>query len=205
MRRTATLRFAALLAVFPAVIAWKAFDNPLDLAANSRLWIAGTSTIKPFECKAAIVDAIIEDSGAGTIDALFKGEKAVRSLSFTVPSSKLDCGNAKMNEHMYKALKTKKFPVITFKLSSYELTRAASGMQAVLTGQLTLGGVTKTIAVKADGKQIADGTLNVIGVHQLRMTEYGLTPPSLMMGAIKVGDKVDVNFQLFLRNATPIT
>lgn len=205
MPRKATVRFAALLAVIPALLAWKAYDTPLELGANSRLWIAGTSTVRSFECKAAIVDAIIEDAGPGSIEAIFKGEKAVRSVAFTVPSAKMDCGNGKMNEHMMKALKAKDHPVITFRMSNYDLTRAASGMQAVLTGELTLGGVTKTIAVKADGKQLPDGTLDVSGTHQVRMSEFGLTPPSLMMGAIKVGDKVDVNFELFLSSTTPIT
>jgi hypothetical protein len=32
------------------------------------------------------------------------------------------------------------------------------------------------------------------------MSEYGLTPPSLMFGRIKVGDKVSVHFDLYLKS-----
>lgn len=194
-----SVKFVALLAIVPAIVAWTSYSSPLELGAGSRLWIAGTSTVKAFECKAAIIDAVIDDTGPGAVAAVLKGEKAVRAVKFSVPSGKLDCGNSKMNEHMLKALKASKHPMIVFKLSSYELAEAATGMQATLTGQLTLGGVTKTVTIKAEGQELAGGMLNVTGSYPIRMTEYGLTPPSLMMGAIKVGDKVQVGFQLFLK------
>jgi len=204
VHRYKTVKLAALLAVIPAIVAWTSGSTRLELGTGSRLWIAGTSTVRAFECKAAIVDAVIDDIGPGSVAAVLKGEKAVSAVSFSVPSGKLDCGNGKMNEHMLKALKANEHPVITFKLSGYELAEAATGMQATLTGELTLGGVTKTVTIKADGEELADGALHVTGTYPIRMTEYGLKPPTLMMGAIKVGDKVQVSFQLFLKelNAT---
>jgi hypothetical protein len=204
MRRNALVRFAALLVVLPALVAWSRDVVPLDLGADSRLWISGTSTVRAFTCKAAIVDATIEDSGPGAVAAVLKGEKAVRAVTIAIPAGKLDCGNGKMNDHMLKALKSAEHPTITFKLSSYDLVGAANGMQASLTGELTLGGVTKTITMKADGKKLTDGVLDVTGTHEIRMTEYGLKPPTLMMGALKVNEKVQVSFQLFLKEPTAV-
>jgi hypothetical protein len=41
--------------------------------------------------------------------------------------------------------------------------------------------------------------MRVKGSYDLRMTEYGLKPPSLMMGAMKVKELVKVNFDLLLK------
>ena len=197
--RTSTVRLAALLAVAPALVAFSTADTTrLDLGPQSRLWIAGTSTVRAFECKAAIVEATVEDAGTGTVEAVLSGRKAVRSVSLTVPAAKLDCGNGKMNEHMLKALKAEEFPTITFRLSNYDLVKATGETRADLKGELTIGGVTKTVTIDAVGKQLAGGALSVTGSHSVRMTEYGLKPPTLMMGALKVGDKIDVNFELVL-------
>jgi hypothetical protein len=32
------------------------------------------------------------------------------------------------------------------------------------------------------------------------MTEFGVKPPTLMLGTMKVGDKVKVGFDLYLKN-----
>jgi hypothetical protein len=202
--RTPTVKLVALLAVVPALVAFTTDTTRLELGPQSRLWIAGTSTVREFECKAAIVDAVIADNGPGTVEAVLSGRKAVRSVSLTVPAAKMDCGNGKMNEHMLKALKAEQFPTITFRLSDYDLVKATGGMKADLKGELTIGGVTKTVTIDAQGKDLPGGVLSVTGTHAIRMTEYGLKPPTLMMGALKVGDKVQVNFELVLTDAKPV-
>ena len=40
----------------------------------------------------------------------------------------------------------------------------------------------------------------VKGVYDLRMTDFGLKAPSLMMGTMKVQDVVKVNFDLVLKS-----
>ena len=199
--RTTTVKLAALFALIPALVAFTRADSTrLELGAQSKLWITGTSTVRAFECKASIVDASIEDIGAGTVEAVLSGKKAVRSVNLTVPAAKLDCGNGKMNEHMLKALKAEQFPTITFRLSNYDLVKATGGMRADLQGELTIGGFTKTVTIDATGKELTGGSLSVTGTHSVRMTEYGLKPPTLMMGALKVGDKIDVKFELVLND-----
>jgi polyisoprenoid-binding protein YceI len=128
-----------------------------------------------------------------------RGAKAVTSASIAVPATQLDCGNGTMNEHMRKALKVKEHPTIEFRIASYTLTKVADGMQAVLTGTLTLGGVARPVTIQALGKDEGDGTLRVTGTHEIRMTEYGLKPPTLMLGTLKVNERVTVGFDLLLK------
>ena len=188
----------ALAALVPLMAA--ATREPLELQPESRLWVAGTSTVRSFECQAGAFDAKIESTGSDAVAAILAGEKAVSNVEITVPAEKLDCRNGTMNEHMRKALKAKEFPTIVFRASSYDLARSTDSVGVSLTGSLTLGGVQKPIAVKATAKRGAEGTLVVSGAREVRMTEFGLKPPTLMLGTLKVDDKVTVGFDVVLKN-----
>jgi hypothetical protein len=41
--------------------------------------------------------------------------------------------------------------------------------------------------------------MRVVGTHHFRMSEFGLKAPTLMLGTLKVGDEVEVNFELYLK------
>ncbi len=199
MRKHTTRGLTVVGCLVPAVVAWTAATNVLTLQPESRLWIKGTSTVRSFECKAGALDAKVESAPNATT-ALMSGTKAVTSAEVTVPAAQLECGNGTMNAHMKKALKATEHPVIRFRIASYTLAKAAEGMKADLTGTLTLGGVEKPVTVSALGKDEGDGTLRVTGSYELRMTDYGLKPPTLMMGTMKVNEKVNVGFDLLLKN-----
>jgi len=175
-------------------------NTPLDVQPESRLWVAGTSTVRAFQCQAGAFDAKVESSGADAVAAVLAGEKAVSTVEVTVPAEKLDCRNGTMNEHMRKAIKAKEFPTVVFRATSYDLARTSESVGVTLNGSLTLGGVEKPITVQAQAKPRADGMLVVSGTRELRMTEFGLKPPTLMLGTMKVDEKITVGFEVVLKN-----
>jgi polyisoprenoid-binding protein YceI len=189
----------ALAILVPASGAWTIANELLVLQPQSRLWIDGTSTIRSFTCKAVEVNAVVEANGANAISTLFTGEKGVKAVRVTVPAERIDCGNGTMNDHMRKALKVTESPTITFSLSDYDVTKNADGIAGTINGTLDLGGVKKAIALQASGKP-EDGMLHVTGVYELRMTDYGLKPPTLMFGRIKVAETVKIGFDLLLKS-----
>jgi uncharacterized protein YbaA (DUF1428 family) len=200
MRRNSRLALVTLLTVAPAAVAWTRAVGSLDVIPESRLWIAGTSTVRGFECKASAFDATIESTLPGAVSAVLAGDKAVGAVELKVPVARLDCGNGTMNEHMLKALKAKDNPTIVFKVSSYDLAKSGDAVQVKMVGELTLGGVTKPVTITAAASEGGSGTLRVTGAHEIRMTEYGLKPPSLFLGTMKVNELVKVNFDFVLKN-----
>ena len=200
MRTTLASKLAAAFVLGPAIVAWPAAANQMTLQPQSRLWVEGTSTVRSFQCRASELDARVETSGPGAAVAVVAGEKAVQAVAVSVPAERLDCGNGTMNEHMRKALKTKDNPTIAFRLVSYDLAKASEGVSVTMSGELALGGVTKPIAVTATATEEAGGSLRVVGRHVVKITEFGLKPPSLMMGTMKVGENVTVGFDLVLKD-----
>lgn len=181
--------------------AWTQSESVLALQQGSRLWVEGTSTTKSWKCAAPATAADIAGTGAAAA-VLAGGERAVRSATIRVEASRIDCGNGTMTGHARKALKTEQHPTISFVLAGYDLARSAEGAEGRLDGVLTLGGIAKPVAIAVMAKDAGAGMVRIVGRHPLRMTDHGLKPPSLMMGAMKVGDVVTVHFDFLLKAAS---
>ena len=181
------ISIGALALTAAAASAQMALPRNLTLSKESRLWLEGTSTVRSFKCTAGNVGMTVvaetEESPA----------EMVKSASLTVPVSQLECGNKTMNEHMRKALKAQANPQITWTMTSYQV----QGANVVINGKLTIAGKENAIELKGTGSA-ESGTIRFKGSKQFKMTEYGVKPPSLMLGTMKVGDAVTVSFDLVL-------
>ena len=196
MRTTALHAFAAFLFVIPANSA----TELLVAQPESRLWVEGTSTLKPFSCKVPDFALTVSAHSAGAVPAVLAGQKAVKTVELTVPAAKIECGSGTMNEHMKKALKTDANGTITFTLNGYDVSTNAKGAEGSVRGLLTLGGAVHPVAVAAIATDAGNGALRITGGYELALSAFDLKAPSLMFGSIKVGDKVKVKFDLVLKN-----
>lgn len=188
------------LVLAPALVVWPTTARQMDLQPESRLWVEGTSSVRAYKCNAAVLNADLQTAGGNAVAAILAGEKAVNSADLTIEAGSLECGNGTMNGHMRKAIKAAANPAILFKLASYELTKSADTLRISMTGDLTLAGSQKTITLQALAKDGGNGTLLVEGTHELKMTEYGIKPPTLMLGMLRVHDEVKVGFSLVLKD-----
>lgn len=200
MRNSTRYSIGALLLVVPALVAWRAAVTPMRMDSASRIWVKGTSTVRGFECQAGEFNAQVASVGSDAVAAVLAGEQGVTGVEVSIAAEKLDCRNGTMNGHMLKAIKATQHPTITFKLGTYDLQKTDGNVRLVLRGTLSLGGVEKDITVDATATPGPDNTLQVVGAHDLSMKDYGLKPPSLMLGTMKVHDKLNINFDLILRN-----
>jgi len=194
-----TFRNFGLLALAASLVGWRALIDPMTLAPESKLWVEGTSTVKSFTCKAPLLTAPVGVTNATAAREILAGEKAVQSARFDVAVNKMDCGNGTMNEHMWKALKAEANSMISFQMTGYELSRSADSTKGTLTGTLKIGGVEKPVTLPVALQSGTDGALRVIGASEVNMKDYDLKPPSLMLGTMKVREKVTVRFDLLLK------
>ena len=192
-------RLATIALFAPLLLAAGSATPNLNLQPQSRLWLSGTSTVRSFECSAASFETKVNATGSAPVAAVLEANKAVTSAEVRVVAAQLDCRNGTMNEHMLKALKADANPVITFNIASYELIRSADGVNARLNGSLTMGGASKNVVVTSVASDAGDGALRVRGSHVVKMSEWGMKRPSLMLGTMKVGDDVTVHFDLVLK------
>lgn len=196
MRPSITHAFAAALILSPIGIA----SEQLSVQPQSKLWIEGTSTIRSFSCQVPEFTLSVNAEGTGAVTAVLAGQKAVKTVELTVPAAKMECGNGRMNEHMLKAVKAEQNPTIRFTLASYDVAKAGDGVQGTLRGTLALGGAQHPIDVNAVATDAGNGAMRILGSYEVALSAFDLERPSLMFGRIKVGDKVQVKFDLVLKS-----
>ena len=196
MRLTLIHAAAAILVLTPA----SASTELLVAQPESKIWVEGTSTLRSFKCSVPAFELKVNADGAGAITAVLNAQKSVRTVELTLAAAKIDCGNGTMNDHMRDALKSEQSPTVQFKLSGYDVAKATSGVEGVLHGSLAIGGAEHPIDIATVASDAGNGSLHVAGSYELALSAFDLTAPSLMFGRIKVGDKVQVKFDLVLKN-----
>jgi len=198
VRNVSFLALTGLLAVGAA--AQIRSSAPLALQPESRIWVEGTSTVRSFTCRAPTVNVAVATSSADAVAATLAGQKVVNTVRLEVPARSMDCDNGTMNGHMFTALKANEHPSIVFRMTSYDLqARDGSSAAVRLQGRLDLGGQERPITMTAEARQGPNGALRVVGAQEVKLSDHGLRAPTLMMGTMRVGDVVRVNYDLLLR------
>lgn len=170
---------------------------------TGELEIAGTSNVTAFTCVETDIRTRLL-SGRGFADQILAGQAPVDGVVLVFPVSPIDCGNGRMNKDLRKALKAAEYGTITYELTASDVGRAAAaGATPVeVEGRLTIAGTTRSLPMQVTVSKDEDGGLRVAGGQAIRMTDFGIDPPSPMLGLVKVKDEVRVKFDVVLRPAT---
>jgi hypothetical protein len=155
---------------------------------TSFLEVHGTSSLHDWH-----VDAQ-KQMGAAEISSL--PEMNIDALSFSVVSESLKSGKSGMDKNTYKALKTDSYKTIDFELTKVEeIQKTGENLFKVSAqGKMTITGVTKTVPIVFTIKS-QEGVLLVDGEKTMKMTDFGIDPPTALFGTIKTGDEIKVIFK----------
>ena len=141
--------------------------------------VSGTSTIRGWTCEVA----------AGSATPIPGFSSGVQAATLTVQVGEFECPNEEMTEHLFAALKPDEFGEIAFQLDSYE----TSAQGATATGTLTILDVTQSVRVPVTLTPTGQGA-TIEGEVSLDMTTYGVEPPVVMLGLMKVGPQIRIQF-----------
>ncbi|QMU76185.1 YceI family protein [Streptacidiphilus sp. PB12-B1b] len=139
-------------------------------------------------------------SGTVTVDAQ---DPAKSSAQVTIQVASIDTRNPDRDGHLRTNdfLDAATYPTITFASTAAELRGENS---VTLTGDLTIKGVTKSIAIDFDYQGAAtdpfgNHRLGFEGTHTISRADYGITwNAPLETGGVLVGDKIVLEFDLSL-------
>ena len=157
---------------------------------NSTVTILGTSSIHDWESKVEHVNG----------DLVLSNSKQIQSLVVKIAVRSIKSGKGLMDSKTYEAFNADKNPTITFQLAEATPLRiTGKDIEATLTGNLTMAGVTKRISFKTTGKVIAESEYQFKGSIPLKMSDFKMKPPTAMLGAMKTGDAITIKFEVTVK------
>lgn len=194
MQKTTFTRYSLLLAGLFLLAGWT-LTMTLDrytFQPESALWIEGTSSVHDWTCTVERVTGSLEKETASA------GLIPVPRAEVAVPVEAIECNNGTMNKKTRKALNADAHPTIRYVLDeATALPGAADGsFDLKTTGRLTIASVDQPVEMTVAGERLADGRFRFTGQTPLLMTDFGVEPPTALLGTLKTGDRVVVHFDV---------
>jgi polyisoprenoid-binding protein YceI len=156
---------------------------------NSVITINGTSNLHDWKSKSEQING----------ELILSGNNQVKSFKLDIPVKSIKSGEKLMDSKTYETFDANKHPNIAFRLTDVtNLQINGDNVNVVFNGNLTMAGTTRKVAIKANGKNIKQGTYVFNGNVPLKMTDFQMKPPTALLGTLKVGDGIKLEFDITL-------
>lgn len=159
---------------------------------QNKMSVTGRSTLHEWESEVTQV----ESSGTLTLD----GSQliAIKDVVVKMPVTGIKSTKGKtMDNKTYEAFNSDKNPTIQYKLTQAKIS-GSGDFTITATGNLSMAGATRPIEIIAKAKVLGNGDVQIAGSQKLNMRDFNMTPPTAMMGTIKVGEEVTIKFDITL-------
>ena len=165
------------------------------IQGDSKMWIDGSSNRSDWTVTATEVSGFVMKDVGGSPE-----KPGIQQTEIVVPSAMIKSNKSSiMDRLMKKSLKVQQHAEITFVLTNAEVeSTTETGYTLSTTGELSLAGVTKEIAMTVEGEELEDGQIRFKGSHTMLMSDYNIERPTAMYGSLRTGDEVVVNFDLLV-------
>lgn len=187
----AYIRITVLVAAMVFMVFGEAIAQPVYQVnvSKSKLTISGTSNLHDWTLDA-------EDFSCNALLDVSKEEvKDLKNINFSIPVENIKGESSIMDNKAHDALKESKSPVITFRQQALETLNSSNGqVSGRISGSLTIAGRTKPISLSFTGKVLDNNSLSVKGNLALKMSDYGITTPTALLGTLKTDDAVTLEY-----------
>lgn len=191
--------FLILLVLFTVLLGAASAQNAYTMSSDFVIGIYGSSNVHDWN------ETVNKVSGNASVLWNNDGSFNLQSLTVKVDINSIisDHGST-MNNKTFKALKSDSYPQIVFTLSDplKNIKSADNGNSVMANGSITIAGVTKPVTMLVKIYIGEHGKIVFEGQQALKMSDYGIEPPTALAGMMKVADGVVVKFKTtFLMNA----
>lgn len=194
----------------------------LIASADNSVILQGSSNVSSWRCTsrsmeaemsiAATADHInnvidrIEDGNIGIwMSDPTQGRFPAPDFHLRVPVSSFRCGNRIMESDMRRALRADAHPQVEFSFHSLrggiQHDIDAGNYRAAISGNLSLAGRMRTVDIVVSAQRTSRTTVRVRTTMPLQMSDFGVTPPTALFGAIRARNDLTVAFDLTLEIA----
>lgn len=107
----------------------------------------------------------------------------------------------RMDSKIYESLDTSTHPNITFVLRDVtSLAENPSSYRVSARGVLTVAGVSRVVSLNTVGRVLPNGDLEFSGSQKIKMSDFRISPPTALLGALRTGDEITLNYKVVLQS-----
>ena len=172
--KTKSLNYYAVFVLLAFLFIGASVNSQNLKPIKTEILVEGTSNIHDWE--------MTSEKAVGTVQS---SDGTISEISIEIPVKSLESGKGGMDKNAYKALNEDDYPTIKF--SSTEVSSSK------IKGHLIINGKSKTVSIPVSTKKSGQN-IEISGKYKINMTHYGVEPPTALMGTIKTGEEVTINF-----------
>lgn len=175
----------------------------LQILDNSKLFIEGKSNINKFACHCTqnFPTSKIQYNSTPT-----QGTAHFNKTEMKITTDELDCGKKAINKDLRKTLKADEHPNIVLELCSLQFMEAAPDdewQKVKAETFLTIAGTTRTMNMMVKAKQLGQNKFKIKSSEELKLTDFGIEPPTALLGLVKVKDEMTLHLDLEVKISSP--
>jgi polyisoprenoid-binding protein YceI len=138
----------------------------------------------------------------GTIEFIIKDNeiREITDARFQINSRSIEGSEGRrMNSKIYESLEVEKHPQIRFDLREVRSIAENPGRFHInARGVLTVAGESKVIEMRPTARILPNGDVEITGNQEVLMSDFGISPPTALLGALRTGDQVNIVYKLVL-------
>jgi polyisoprenoid-binding protein YceI len=159
--------------------------------SNSTMQVHGTSTLHDWTSDVTEFTGTFTRNGSGGIES-------IQSLEFVVKANSIKSGKSGMDRRTYSALDTDRHPDIKYSLINIEKAGDNGDGWSVYNseGKLSISGSEKPVTFNVEGRENGTGAIEFRGSTTLKMSDFGIDPPTAMLGTVRSGDEITIEFHV---------
>ncbi len=196
-----TMKIRFLFSAFLTVLAlnysvsFVSAQSRLVVQPGSTVTVKGTSNVHDWEMTST------SPSSSAEFKLLPNGKpETLQALNFRLKKNTLKSDKDGLDRRALEALEASKNPEISFVTATpAQVKQNGEKMLIETQGRLNIAGVTKLVNVVAECTNGSDNTLVCTGETKLKMTDFNITPPTMMLGALRTGNDVTISYTIIYK------
>ena len=172
-------------------------------------WKSGPGSVAGYRVRELFVGGLVKVDAVGRSEGVTAsvtivragGNLVARNLQATVDMTRIASDESRRDSRMRTdGLETEKFPSATFSGADVAIPADAeqgNAVKIVLTGKLTLHGVTRSVEIPAEARA-KGATMEVVGSLAIKMADWGIQPPEIA-DFVKADDDGVLEFKLVMK------
>lgn len=193
----------SLFLLFLPFVSWSQSNNNLSnicFIENSEIIILGTSNVTDYQCQ--LYD-LSNNTHIQISSAVFDHTVKLHNAIVHLESNGFDCEKKMMTSDFYQAIKGESHPTISVAFHQFTLVDAIENhpIQEQIPAKISiqLAGVTNYYSLPLSSLSIKPDELTVTGSVGLLMTDFDISPPTALFGAVKTADEIVIEFKITFR------